>query len=196
MYSLNSSGPGLEKVVHTRRISCLSGWPREFGALNTSPHSWIFTSVSVASSLRSYLFTSATVRIGVPIAPKYGTKPTRYVTLHFRDQRSAASLRHRHRAEITSLCVNRSPIRYDFCASERAIQYSANIAYTVTTCTPRAPILQQLTVEPLYDSHFLWDRDGLHGRLKKRGEKKPKISLPFALLPHPSHSTPATQWPF
>ena len=151
----------------------------------------------MASSLRSYLFTSATVRIGVPIAPKYGTvsmEPTRYVTLHFRDQRGAASLRHRHRAEIyTSLCLNRSPIRYDFCASERAIHYSANIPYTVTTCTPRAPILQQLTVEPLYDSHFLWDRDGLHGRLKKRGEKKPKISLPFALLSHPSHSMPATQ---
>ena len=120
-------------------------------------------------------------------------EPTRYVTLHFRDQRGAASLRHRHRAEITSLCVNRSPIRYDFCTSEKAIQCSANIAYTVITCTHQAPILQQLTVEPLYDSHFLWDRDGLHGRLKKRGEKKPKISLPFALLPHPSHSTPATQ---
>ena len=147
----------------------------------------------MASSLRSYLFTSATVRIGVPIAPKYGTKPTRYETLHFRDQRGAASLRHRHRAEITSLCVNRSPIRYDFWTSKKAIQCSANIAYTVTTCTPRAPILQQLTVEPLYDSHFLWDRDGLHGRLKKRGEKKPKISLPFALLSHPSQSMPATQ---
>ena len=66
----------------------------------------------MASSLRSYLFTSATVRIGVPIAQKYGTvsmEPTRYVKLHFRDQRGAASLRHRHRAEITSLCVNRSP---------------------------------------------------------------------------------------
>ena len=102
-------------------------------------------------------------------------EPTRYVTLHFRDQRGAASLRHRHRAEITSLCVNRSPIRYDFCTSEKAIQCSTNIAYMVTTCTHQAPILQQLTVEPLYDSHFLWDRDGLHGRLKKRGEKKPKI---------------------
>ena len=147
----------------------------------------------MSSSLRPYLFTSATVRIGVPIAPKYGTKPTRYVTLHFRDQRGAASLRHGHRAEITSLCVNRSPIRYDFCASEKAIQYSANVAYTVTTCTPRAPILQQLTVERLYDSHFLWDKGGLRGRFKKRGEKKPRISLPCAPLPHPPHSTPATQ---
>ena len=140
----------------------------------------------MASSLRSYLFTSATVRIGVPIAPKYGTKPTRYETLHFRDQRGAASLRHRHRAEIyTSLCLNRSPIRYDFCASERAIHYSANIAYTVTTCTPRAPILQQLTVEPLYDSHFLWDRDGLHGRLKKKGREETQNFPPFCPSPPP-----------
>ena len=193
---MNSNGLGLQQVVYTRRTPCLSGWQREFGALNTSPHSWIFTSVSVSSSLRSYLFTSATVRIGVHIALKYGTKPTRYVTLHFRDQRGAASLRHRHRAEITSLCVNGSPIRYEFCASEKAIQYSANIAYTVTTCTPRAPILQQLTVEPLYDSHFLLDKGGLRGRFKKRGEKKPRISLPCAPLPHPPHSTPATQWPF
>ena len=149
----------------------------------------------MASSLRSYLFTSATVRIGVPIAPKYGTvsmEPTRYVTLHFRDQRGAASLRHRHRAEITSLCVNRSPIRYDFCTSEKAIQCSANIAYTVTTCTPRAPILQQLTVEPLYDSHFLWDRDGLHGRLQKKGERRnPKFPslLPFSPT-HPIRRLP------
>ena len=142
----------------------------------------------MASSLRSYLFTSATVRIGVPIAPKYGTvsmEPTRYVTLHFRDQRGAASLRHRHRAEITSLCVNRSPIRYDFWTSKKAIQCSANIAYTVTTCTPRAPILQQLTVEPLYDSHFLWDRDGLHGRLKKKGREETQNFPPFCPSPPP-----------
>ena len=35
---------------------------------------WIFTSVSVDSTTRSYLFTSATVRIGVHSTPKYGTK--------------------------------------------------------------------------------------------------------------------------
>ena len=38
-------------------------------------------------SLLSYLFTFATVRIGVYTAPKYGTEPIRYVTLHFRDRR-------------------------------------------------------------------------------------------------------------
>ena len=52
------------------------------GALNSSPpHSWILTSVVACSRLRSYLFTSATVPIGVLTAPKYGTKPIQYVPL-------------------------------------------------------------------------------------------------------------------
>ena len=35
--------------------------PRGVGELNSRPHSWIFTFVSVDSSLRSYLYTSGTV---------------------------------------------------------------------------------------------------------------------------------------
>ena len=46
----------------TSNISSRSGWPRGLGKLNPKPHSWIFTSVSVDSSPRSHLFTSATVR--------------------------------------------------------------------------------------------------------------------------------------
>ena len=38
----------------------------------------------MAPSSRSYLFTSATVRIPVHIAPKCCTEPIRYVLLHFR----------------------------------------------------------------------------------------------------------------
>ena len=34
-------------------------------------------------------------------APKYGTESIRYGTLHFRDRRGAASLRHRNRAATT-----------------------------------------------------------------------------------------------
>ena len=45
-------------------------WPRGFGEQNPSPHSWIFTSVSIDSSPRSYLFTSATVWIPFHTAPK------------------------------------------------------------------------------------------------------------------------------
>ena len=48
-------------------------------------------------------------------APKYGTESIRYGMLHFRDRRSAASLRHRNRPATTVLkCVNRNSIRYDF----------------------------------------------------------------------------------
>ena len=76
---------------------------REAGEQNPSPQSWIFTSVSGDPSPYSHFFTSATVRIPVHSTPKYDTEPIRYVTLHFQDRRSAASLRYRNRAEITVL---------------------------------------------------------------------------------------------
>ena len=53
------------------RTSCRSGWPRGLGELNPSPHSWIFTSVSVDSNPRSNLFTSATARIPVHTCSHY-----------------------------------------------------------------------------------------------------------------------------
>ena len=69
------------------------------------------------SSPRSYSFTSVTVRIPVHIAPKCGTEPIRYVTVHFRDRHGAASLRLGNRAEITVLVsVNRGRIQYDLIA--------------------------------------------------------------------------------
>ena len=52
--------------------------------------------------------------------------PIRYVTLHFRDRRGAASLRHGNRAATTVLCANRSPIRYGFRGGAKAIRYSVN----------------------------------------------------------------------
>ena len=108
----------------THRTSCGRGWPRAFGALNSSPLSWIFTSVSVGSSPCSYLFTSATVRIGVYTAPKYGTKT--YPICNFRDRRGAASLPPRNLAEITVLVCEQKPYPY-FCGRE-AMQCSLNIA--------------------------------------------------------------------
>ena len=83
--------PGATKLVDTLRTSCRQGQLRGFGALNSSLHSRIFTSLSDGSSPRSYLFTSATGRIGVHTTAKYGTKPIRYVTLYFRDRLGAAS---------------------------------------------------------------------------------------------------------
>ena len=49
---------------------------------------WIFPSISVGPSPLSYLFTSATARIPVHTAPKWGTELIRYVTLHVRDQQA------------------------------------------------------------------------------------------------------------
>ena len=68
---------------------------------------------------------------GVHTAPKYGTKPIRYVTLHFRDRRGTALLRPRNREEINIcfLCLNKSPLgfyRHDFRCCSKAIQYSVN----------------------------------------------------------------------
>ena len=95
---------------HTR-TSCWRRWPGGFCALNPSPHSRMFTSVSVGLILRSYLFTSATtVRIGAYSAPKYGTETIQYVTLRFRYWRFTLF------TEVTPkspfLCVNRSLIRF------------------------------------------------------------------------------------
>ena len=45
---------------------CRRGCPRGFAKLNPSPHSWIFTSISVDSSPHSYLFTSTMV-LPIPI---------------------------------------------------------------------------------------------------------------------------------
>ena len=36
---VNSNGPGLEPVDHTRPTYRRRGWPRGLGALNSSPHS-------------------------------------------------------------------------------------------------------------------------------------------------------------
>jgi len=100
-------GTELEQVVHTYQRLCSSDWPRGFGSVNSNPHSWIFTSVSVGSSHVSYLFTSAMVRIRTMFTLHKVSQriyPICWrVTLHFWDQRGAASLRYRNRTEITVL---------------------------------------------------------------------------------------------
>ena len=55
----------------------------------------------------------ATVQKCVHTAPKYGTKPIRYVTLHFRERGGGAHLRFVTEMAPKSLflCVNRSPIQ-------------------------------------------------------------------------------------
>ena len=80
-----------------------------FGALNPSLQFCIFTSISVGSIPHSYLFTSATGRIGFHTVSKYGIKPIQCVTLHFRDRRGAASVHHRNRAALTGLVCEQKP---------------------------------------------------------------------------------------
>ena len=94
--------------------------------LNLSSHSSIFTSVSVDSSPRSYLFIFATVRIPVQTEPKCGTKPMRYVTFDFRDERGAASLRCRSLVEIK---CEQTPYPVWFRAGARAIRHIVNVPY-------------------------------------------------------------------
>ena len=109
------------KNSFTHRTSCRRDWPRSFCALNPSRLSWIFTSVLVGSNPRSYLSTSATVWIPVHTALKSDTEPIRYVTLHFRDQCGAASLRHKNRAATTVRVCEQTPR-----GGAKAIRHSVN----------------------------------------------------------------------
>ena len=59
-YSKNSNSTELKR----------SGWPNRVWWTNPNPHSWIFTSIWADASSPFHLFTSATVRIPVHIAPK------------------------------------------------------------------------------------------------------------------------------
>ena len=125
---MNSNGMELEQVVHTRGTLCRSGLPREFGGLNPRFNSCrAFISVSVGSTLLSYLFTTATVQILVGhTAPKYGTKPFRYYVTR-RAARHSFNPSQKSKSSPL-LCVNRSPIQCDFRGGAKVIQYSMNIA--------------------------------------------------------------------
>ena len=68
------------------------GWPSGVNELNRSLHSWIFTFPQWILVLAPTYSLPFPVRLPVHTAPKWGTKPIRYVTLHFRN-----------RAEITVL---------------------------------------------------------------------------------------------
>ena len=67
--SMNSNGQELERAIHSHHISHRSVWPSGFSASYPNRQSWIFTIVSVGSSLLYYLFTSATVPIPVHTTP-------------------------------------------------------------------------------------------------------------------------------
>ena len=107
-------------ISNTYRTSCRHGWPRGFGVLNSSPHSSIFTSVSVGSWPRSYLFTSAMGRIGVHTAPK---KTQTQLSDMWRSTFEINAAQLRSFTEVVPpqpLSSVNSPIRYDFRGSEKA----------------------------------------------------------------------------
>ena len=99
-------------INQSHRTSWRHDWPRGLGALNSSPLSGLFTSVSVASSTRFYRFTSATGRIGVYTALKYDKKtyPISDTPLLRSAWRSVAPSP--NSSPPQPLCGNRSPIEY------------------------------------------------------------------------------------
>ena len=132
---MNSNVLGLDwQVVHTHRTSCRGCWPRGFGALNFSPHYWIFTSVPKR-------FQSSLIHFSYgPNTCSSGTKVWRRASMSNRwrsTQMSSCStigaaqlsFRYRNRTEITALTVNKSLIQYGFRASTRAIRYTVNIVW-------------------------------------------------------------------
>ena len=94
----------LEQVISTHRTSCRRGWPRGSSFLNPSPYSWILL-------LSQWIPVLAPTysRIPVHTAPKCGTEPIRYVTLHFRDRRGTVLLGYKNRSEITVLMCDQKP---------------------------------------------------------------------------------------
>ena len=76
----------------------------------TPPSPLIWRSGSAAAT---DLLVPATVQMPVQTAPKCGSKPIQYMTLHFRTRRVAASFCYKIHAEII-------PFRYGFCAGARA----------------------------------------------------------------------------
>ena len=82
-------------------------------------HLWIFTSISVGSSPRSFSFTSTSVTL----------------SLHFQDRCGKASFRYRNHTEITVLMCKqiRGPIRYRFRVGAGAIPYNLNITHWLTS---------------------------------------------------------------
>ena len=59
----------------------------------------------------------------VHTAPKRGTKTIRYVTLHYKHRKGAASLRYRNHAEITVLMCEQKPYAIGCRVGARAIWY-------------------------------------------------------------------------
>ena len=137
-YSMSSNGLWRHKSLTTNRTSCRSGWPRGLGALNSSPHFWIFTSVSVGSSPRPYVFTSATVRI--VFTQQQSITMAQNLSEMWRSTFKIGAAQLHSVTEIAPpqlkfLCVNRSPIWYGFRLAAQKVSvilWSARASYSLS----------------------------------------------------------------
>ena len=106
---MNSNGVELEQVIHTHRTS--NSWPRGIG----EPKSWssLLNSYFRLNGIQSWLlFTHCCYGPNtLHTTPMCGTEHTRYVSLHYRDQRGAATLQ-KLRRNHHLVFVNKSPLRY------------------------------------------------------------------------------------
>ena len=116
-----------EQVVHIHRTLCRSVWPRGFGELNPSPHSWIFTSVSPQVAQR--LSVLAPIYL-LPLWSKYRS-PVQNLSDMWRSTFVIGAALHSI-TEISPkslfLRVNRSPIWYNFRTGAKGIRCSVNMA--------------------------------------------------------------------
>ena len=118
------------QVVHIHRTSCRSVWPRGFGELNPSPHSWIrFTSVS--PQVAQKLSVLAPIYL-LPLWSKYRSPVQNLSDMWRSTFVIGAALRSITEIAPRSplLCVNRSPIWYNFHTGAKAIWYRVNMAKT------------------------------------------------------------------
>ena len=117
-----------EQVVHIHRTLCRSVWPRGFGELNPSPHSWIFTSVSPQIAQR--LSVLAPIYL-LPLWSKYRS-PVQNLSEMWRSTFVIGAAQLRSVTEFAPkspfLRVNRSPIWYNFRTGAKGIRYSVNMA--------------------------------------------------------------------
>lgn len=166
-YSMNSPAPGGTSRSHIEHRAGAVGRARGFVALNPSPYSWISTSIPAGSRPRSKLFISATGGIGVHTEQKYGTKPIRYLMLHF--EIDTAQLRSIKEIAPTQpfMCVNRRPIRYDFWGGALPHKLFTKRYYFDKQTTDQLDLHKQ---EKTYDRTF----EKKHGLTWKRTMPKPQ----------------------
>ena len=114
---MNSKGTELEQVLHTHWTSFRCVWPRGFGALKSSPDSWI--SSSMDSSLIDFLYGPNTCSHCSKVLKR--TYPICHTPLSrlARELRSFTEIARKSQL----LCVNRSLIQYGFRTGASAVRY-------------------------------------------------------------------------